>query len=122
MMHVFVSFLLSADYISRWLDLGDKLGRFVEVGGGDDPVRRVDIDQAIREMEENIQCRICFVRAFCIVLMPCGHPLCEECMEQVFRGRPPVCCPFCRQCVVDALQVYRAHEGPPIDVDPVNID
>lgn len=45
-------------------------------------------------------CRICLERRAVIALRPCGHTLCDQCVQQV------LVCPFCRSLVMGMLQLY----------------
>ena len=113
--------LLSAEAISRLLDLGDKLDRCWAFDA-DDPVQQVEVHHAMQIMQDRIQCRLCFDKAVGMVLLPCAHVVCDSCRAHLFAGRRPVCCPFCRQCVECAMQFFWAYEGAPIDVESVDID
>lgn len=62
----------------------------------------------LRELDNMVTCKICFSDVSRVTLLPCRHQaLCSGCAERWFsqqrRRRQDVCCPICKQKVVQVV-------------------
>ncbi|XP_030066010.1 E3 ubiquitin-protein ligase XIAP [Microcaecilia unicolor] len=55
------------------------------------PATEVSIQDMLRRLQEEKQCKICMDRSSCVVFIPCGHLVaCQACAEAV--DKCPICC------------------------------
>ena len=66
----------------------------------------IETREHIEEMHETFKCKICLTNGFDHALVPCGHTLCEACVDQLKGARSRFDCPFCRQPVETALKLF----------------
>lgn len=62
-----------------------------------------EIGKEMGPVAEN-NCPICFTNTISMVLVPCGHGICESCQQNRPRGITP--CHICRQYVDKAIKIY----------------
>ena len=60
-----------------------------------------DSREALQHAAQAFKCPVCFTLDVSLVLVPCGHTLCEGCQAQA-RGR----CPFCRTPTASAVKFF----------------
>ena len=61
----------------------------------------------VKEENERLKtlmnCKICFEREACMVLLPCGHQMCcDQCFAKIKK------CPVCRVTILGKVKAFRA--------------
>ncbi|XP_078579680.1 baculoviral IAP repeat-containing protein 7-like [Branchiostoma floridae x Branchiostoma japonicum] len=71
------------------------------------PASKEDLQRKLRELEEELLCKICMCRKSNVVLIPCGHfCCCAECANAICRRKQA--CPICRKRVQKIQKTFLA--------------
>ena len=60
------------------------------------------VEKAIFADNESNECKICMERQKKVVLVPCGHTMCDVCARKLKKGE----CPTCRSKISDTQKFY----------------
>nr|XP_012295879.1 baculoviral IAP repeat-containing protein 7 isoform X2 [Aotus nancymaae] len=74
-------------------------GREVQSEGAQEPGAR-DMEEQLRQLQEERTCKVCLDHAVAIVFVPCGHLVCAECAPNLQL------CPICRAPVRGRVRTF----------------
>lgn len=60
--------------------------------------QKVDVDDV--KLNDKTVCKICYLKEYDIVFIPCGHVACSGCSESMEK------CPFCRKSIIDSVKIF----------------
>jgi len=70
---------------------------------GNSPIKESSNKSASKSTREGILCKICFTNNINVVLIPCGHSLCNNCVDRLSASKQ---CPFCRASYISKNNLY----------------